>query len=206
MPKVAYSQEDRDRIRQALTTTALELMARQGIQHTTVEQIYKKVGISRTFFYSFFPTKEDLIVETLYLQQPRILTFARKLAADPALTRREAIRTFLHACCYGEKNGIAVLTIEEQQLIFKRLSKESYQLFRQKQRRLFGEILESFGIKADTARINLFTNLSLTAMVVRRAIPVTLPLFVPEAADETVDFQINAIVDALEKLKAAPAV
>ena len=36
MPKVAYSQEDRDRIRQALTTTALELMARQGIQHTTV--------------------------------------------------------------------------------------------------------------------------------------------------------------------------
>ena len=61
-------------------------------------------------------------------------------------------------------------------------------------------------IKADTARINLFTNLSLTAMVVRRAIPDTLPLFVPEAADETVDFQINAIVDALEKLKAAPAV
>lgn len=103
MPKVAYSQEDRDRIRQALTTTALELMARQGIQHTTVEQIYKKVGISRTFFYSFFPTKEDLIVETLYLQQPRILALARKLAADPALTRREAIRTFLHACCYGRE-------------------------------------------------------------------------------------------------------
>ena len=36
-------------------------------------------------------------------------------------------------------------------------------------------------------------------------IPDTLPLFVPEAADETVDFQINAIVDALEKLKKAPA-
>ena len=35
---------------------------------------------------------------------------------------------------------LLVLTIEEQQLIFKRLSKESYQLFRQKQRRLLGEI------------------------------------------------------------------
>ena len=90
------------------------------------------------------------------------------------------------------------------QLIFKRLSKESYQIFRQKQLRLFGEILENFGIKADAARINLFTNLSLTAMVVRKAIPDTLPLFVPEVADETVDFQINAIVDALEKLKATP--
>ena len=122
MPKVAYSEEDRERIRAALVTEALERMARQGIQHTTVEQIYKAVGISRTFFYSFFPTKEDLIVETLYLQQPRILAYAERLMADPALTWREGVRQFLHACCYGEKNGIAVLTIEEQQLIFRRLS------------------------------------------------------------------------------------
>ena len=43
-------------------------------------------------------------------------------------------------------------------------------------------------------------------MVVRRAIPNTLPLFVPETADETVDFQLNAIVDALEKWKAGPTV
>ncbi len=204
MPKAAYSKEHREHIRNELVAVGLELMAKQGIQHTTVEQIYKKVGISRTFFYSFFPTKEDLIVETLYLQQPKIIAYVQKLMSDPDLSWRDAVKQFLHACCYGEKNGIAVLTIEEQQLIFKRLSKESYQLFRQKQLRLFGEILENFGIRADTARISLFTNLSLTAMVVRRAIPDTLPLFVPEAADETVDFQLDAIVDALEKFKNTP--
>ena len=159
MPKVAYSEEDRERIRTELVAVGLELMAKQGIQHTTVEQIYKKVGISRTFFYSFFATKEDLIVETLYLQQPKIIEQVQRLMADPALSWRDAVKQFLYACCYGEKNGIAVLTIEEQQLIFKRLSKESYQIFRQKQLRLFGEILETFGIKADAARINLFTNL-----------------------------------------------
>ena len=206
VPKVAYSDEDKERIRTQLVAVGLELMAKQGIQHTTVEQVYKRVGISRTFFYSFFSTKEDLIVETLYLQQPRIIQYVQALMADPALSWRDAVKQFLHACCYGEKNGIAVLTIEEQQLIFKRLSPESYQVFRQKQRRLFGEILENFGIRADTARINLFTNLSLTAMVVRRAIPNTLPLFVPETADETVDFQLNAIVDALEKWRAGPTV
>lgn len=204
MPKAAYSKEHREHIRNELVAVGLELMAKQGIQHTTVEQIYKKVGISRTFFYSFFPTKEDLIVEALYLQQPKIIAYVQKLMSDPDLSWRDAVKQFLHACCYGEKNGIAVLTIEEQQLIFKRLSKESYQLFRQKQLRLFGEILENFGIRADTARISLFTNLSLTAMVVRRAIPDTLPLFVPEAADETVDFQLDAIVDALEKFKNTP--
>ena len=205
MPKVAYSDEDRARIRTQLVTVGRELMAKQGIQHTTVEQVYKKVGISRTFFYSFFPTKEDLIVETLYLQQPKIIKYVQTLMADPALGWRDAVKQFLHACCYGEKNGIAVLTIEEQQLIFKRLSKESYQIFRQKQRRLFGEILKNFGIEADTAKINLFTNLSFAAMVICRAIPNTLPLFVPEAADETIDFQLEALVDILEKFKADSA-
>lgn len=203
MPRVAYSEKDRECIKTELVAVGLELMAKQGIQHTTVEQIYKKVGISRTFFYSFFAAKEDLVVETLYLQQPKIIEYVQRLMADPALSWRDAVKQFLYACCYGEKHGIAILTVEEQQLIFKRLSKESYQTFRQKQLRLFGEILENFGIKADASRINLFTNLSLTVMVVRRAIPDTLPLFVSEAADETVDFQINAIVDALEKLRTA---
>lgn len=201
VPKVAYSEEDRVRIRKALVSAALDLMSRQGIQHTTVEQVYRAVGISRTFFYSFFPTKEDLIVETLYLQQPRILDYARRLMADPALEWREAVRRFLHDCCYGERNGIAVLTTEEQQLLFRRLSPESYRLFREKQARLFGQLLECFGISPSPARIGFFTNISLLAMVVRRAIPDTLPLLVPEAADETVDFQINAIVDYLEHLR-----
>ena len=205
MPKVAYSKEDRERLRETLVAVGLELMAKQGIQQTTVEQIYKKVGISRTFFYYFFSKKEDLVVETLYLPQPKNNAHVQALMANPDLSWRDAVEQFLHACCYGEKNGIAVLTIEEQQLIFRRLSKESYQMFRQKQRRLFGEILESFGIQANEERVNLFTNLSLTAMVMRRAIPHTLPFFVPEAADEAVEFQINAIVDALEKLKTTPA-
>ena len=56
MPKVSYSEEEREKIRDALVDAGLDLMTKQGIQHTTVEQIYKKVGISRTFFYTFFPT------------------------------------------------------------------------------------------------------------------------------------------------------
>lgn len=201
MPRIAYSDEDRKRIRAELVRVGLELMTKQGIQHTTVEQIYKKVGISRTFFYSFFPTKEDLIVETLYLQQPKIIEFAGRLMSDADLSWRDAVKRFLYACCYGEKNGIAVLTVEEQQLIFRRLSKESYAVFREKQMRLFGEILRCFGIKAEREDIELFTNISLTVMVIRRAVPDTLPLFVTEAMDDTVNFQINAIVDALEKMR-----
>ncbi|WP_110440879.1 TetR/AcrR family transcriptional regulator [Flintibacter sp. KGMB00164] len=201
MPKVAYSDADRERVREDLITVALEKMARQGIQHTTVEEIYRSVGISRTFFYTFFPTKEDLIVEALYTQQPKVLAHAQRLMDNPAFSWREGVRQFLVSCCYGEQSGIAVMTLEEQQNLFRRLSPESYQVFREKQANLFGNILKCFGIRADKETIGLFTNLSLTVMVIRRAVPKNLPFLVPEAADATVEFQINAIVDLLEKMK-----
>ena len=201
MPKVAYSEQERAQIRKALLETALELMAKQGIQHTTVEQIYRQVGISRSFFYSFFATKEDLIVEMLYLQQPHVLAYARQLVSDPQKSWKEAVRQFLVACCYGEKNKIAVLTLQEQQMLFRRLRRENYQLFRQKQLLLFQNLLECFGILPSFQRVALFTNLSLAVMVVRRAIPDTLPLFIPQAADETAAFQIDAIVNCLEQMR-----
>lgn len=198
MPKVAYSEEERADIRKNLIAVGLDLMAKQGIQHTTIQQIYERVGISRTFFYTFFSTKEEFVVEMLYVQQPKIIAYTETLMRDPNLSWRDAVKKFLHSCCYGEKNGIAVLTIEEQQLIFRRLSKDQEQIFREKQRCLFGNILESFGIKAEPERIAVFTNLCLTVLVIRRAIPDTLPLFVPEAADKTIEIQIDAIVDTLE--------
>ena len=96
MPRVAYSEADRERIRAELVAVGLELMAKQGIQHTTVEQVYKRVGISRTFFYSFFSTKEELVLETLYWQQPKILAYVQKLMAGPSLSWRDAVKKFLH--------------------------------------------------------------------------------------------------------------
>ena len=119
MPKVSYSEKDRERIRKALLETCLKLISKQGVQHTTIEQIYKKVGISRTFFYSFFSTKEELVVESLYYQQPKIISYIKQLRKDTSLEWKQALRLFLKSCCYG-KDSFVILSIEEQQSIFKR--------------------------------------------------------------------------------------
>ncbi|MFQ8702440.1 MAG: hypothetical protein ACLR9I_01190 [Eisenbergiella sp.] len=93
------------------------------------------------------------------------------------------------------------MTIEEQQHLFRRLSHDNYNIFRQRQLRLFGQILECFGVRADEDTVGIFTNLCLTVMIVRRAIPDALPLFVPKAANETVAFHINSIVDWLDSIR-----
>lgn len=198
MPKVGYSEKEREGVRERLMDACLELTVRQGVRRTTVEQLCRAAGISRSFFYTFFPSKEELLVEALYRQQPKLADYARSLAAE--LPLGEAARRFLHECCHGERSGIAVLSLEEQQLVFRRLTPEGYAQFREKQRRLFGELLKIFGARPDSERIGIFTNLCLAVIVTRRAIPDSMPLFVPEAADETLNVQIDGVVDWLESL------
>ena len=48
MPKIAYSKQRREQIRENLIVLAQELMSIQGVRHTTIEQIYQRAGISRT--------------------------------------------------------------------------------------------------------------------------------------------------------------
>lgn len=56
-------------------------------------------------------------------------------------------------------------------------------------------------VHSDNQTVGLFTNLILSLLVVHKAIPHSLPFFIPEAADATITFQINALVNALERLK-----
>ena len=130
-----------------------------------------------------------------------MVAYARQLLADPKLDWRQTVTRFLRICCYGERNGIVVMTIEEQKQLFRRMSPESYQTFREQQAQLFGRLLECFDVPAERANIQLFTNLSLAMIIIRHAIPENLPMLVPEAVDRTVEVHINAIVDCLAGMR-----
>lgn len=47
----------------------------------------------------------------------------------------------------------------------------------------------------------LFGNLSLTMMMSYKAIPDTMPFLFPEVADDMVEFQINALLDEMQRAK-----
>ena len=85
MPKVAYSNEEKEKVKEALIITGLKLMSEQGIQQTRIEQVYRQVGISRSFFYSFFPAKEELILEVIYYQQPKLIAHVQALVNESTL-------------------------------------------------------------------------------------------------------------------------
>lgn len=161
----------------------------------------RKGGISKSFFYTFFSSKEELVLEALRYQQPKLLQYARQLMEDPALSWREGVRTFLETCAYGEKKGIAVLSIEEEQEIYRCLSQESFQTFREDQTKLFRELLMIFGLPAGSVEPRLFGNLALSMMMTYKAIPNTMPFLFPEVAEDMVEFQITALLNELLRIK-----
>lgn len=201
MGRKAYSEQEREQVRTALLTTMIQCIVDRGLSHSSIDVLCKKVGISKTFFYTFFPSKEELVLEALRYQQPRLLQYARQLMDDPALGWREGVRTFLKICVYGKKKGIAVLSIEEEQEVYRCLSQENFQTFRNDQTKLFRDLLEIFGLSADHIDPRLFGNLSLSMMMVYKAIPNTMPFLFPELAEDMVEFQINALLDAMQRAK-----
>lgn len=100
MARKAYSEEDRVQVRNALMTTMIQCIADRGLIHSSIDVLCRKVGISKTFFYSFFSSKEELVLYALRYQQPKLLDYARSLMEDPGLSWRAGVETFLKNCCY----------------------------------------------------------------------------------------------------------
>ena len=97
MPRKAYSDQEREQIKENLLATAIRLIVERGLIHSSVDLLCKKVGISKTFFYTLFSSKEDLVLQALRHQQPHLLSRAQALMDDPAPTWRQAAEQFLRA-------------------------------------------------------------------------------------------------------------
>ena len=192
MARKSYSDKEREQVKEALLITVLESIVNQGLVHSSIAILCEKVGIS---------SKEELVMQALRYQQPKLLRYAQELMNDPKLSWRESVKTFLKNCCYGEKVGFAVLSIEEEQQVYRCLSNENFQAFRNDQLYLYRNLLTIFGVPMDNIDPRLFGNLSLTMMMSYKAIPDTMPFLFPEVADDMVEFQINALLDEMQRAK-----
>lgn len=201
MARKSYSEQEREQIRDKLLIAVLECIAERGLIHSSIDVLCGKAGISKTFFYRFFSSKEELVLQALRYQQPKLLSYAQSLMDNTDLSWRESVKIFLTNCCYGAKTGVAVLSIEDEKEIRSCLSEENFQAFRQDQIIFYRKLLTIFGLPMDGIDPRLFGNLALSMMMVHKAIPDTMPFLFPEVAEEMVEFQVNALLDEMERAK-----
>jgi len=140
--------------RAAIQTQALRLIAEQGYEATTVEQIAEAAEISPSTFFRYFPTKEDVVVEDGY--DPMILAaFEAAGPAERPLTRlRTAVREVLSVI--GDEEA---QILERTQLIFAvpALRARTLQNMLTTMDILAETLARASGLPADDRRVRIFT-------------------------------------------------
>ena len=83
-------------VRSELAEAAVKLLADQGFEETTVDQIVAAVGMSRRTFSRYFDSKEDVIVHMLAEAGVRLCAELSARPADepPAVALRRALSVF----------------------------------------------------------------------------------------------------------------
>ena len=93
-PGLTLAERKRQLVRDELAEAALRLLARQGFEDTTVDELAAAAGVSRRTFFRYFASKEDVVISSLVVVSEGILAEveARPAAEPPAVAIREAVK------------------------------------------------------------------------------------------------------------------
>jgi len=96
-PAASMAERKRQLVRDELAEAAVKLLADQGFEETTVDQIVAAVGMSRRTFSRYFESKEDVIVHLLAGAGEQLCAElgARPPGEPPAAALRRALQPFI---------------------------------------------------------------------------------------------------------------
>ena len=189
MSRKAYSEEERESIRVGLMDRAMTLFSEKGIRDTNIDEIYAPLGISKTFFYSFFPTKSHLATSIVEREMARIGELFRdnvwKYGAENGM--RETFREVISGRYY-------VLNMDDQAYLRGQMTEEDLMRFRNDVIVLFSDILYAVGVPASSLDPRVFCNLVMSVLTTRMADEDSLVLTYPEASEDATDIQLETLV------------
>ncbi len=200
MSKKAYSDAERQAVRAQLLKAGRELFAAQGYRGTTLAQVYGRVGISRNFFYTFFPSKEDFVIRTLQSQRPLLLDRIRAQMGEGRLSWQDSFRAFMADCMNRQKSGIAILTIDEQEMIFRSLSPALFDEFHTTQVAFFQDLLAAWGLPDDERTAKILGNMALSLLFMHNSAAQSLPFLFLGEMEETAHVLVESIIRYLQRL------
>jgi len=98
--ETGLAQRKRRFVRDELAEAALKLLADQGFEATTIDQMAAAAGVSRRTFFRYFESKEDVLVQSLAEAGAQLCAgLARRPIEEPsAVALRRAVSVLVTAC------------------------------------------------------------------------------------------------------------
>ncbi len=94
MPR-AFSETDRERIRERLRQAGCDSFATVGLRRTAVDDLVRAAGISKGAFYLFYDSKEELLQEILEHLAATVQRDVLDRVCTPELSARDSLRELL---------------------------------------------------------------------------------------------------------------
>src|SRR5215207_7180855 len=126
---MTLAERKRQLVRDELTEAALKLLAFQGFEETTIDQIVAAAGVSRRTFFRYFRSKEDVIIEFLGHLGTKLshALAARPASEKPSVALREAFAVFTDTYHHNPEKSIrlARLTLRTPALMARYLERQT---------------------------------------------------------------------------------
>jgi AcrR family transcriptional regulator len=162
MTSPGLRERKKQKTRWAIQEHALRLIAEQGYEATTVDQIAAAAEISPSTFFRYFPTKEDLIIEDEY----DALMLDRLSKLDSAVPPMEAVRRVITGALAAMSQHDLEKIIERSKLILAvpALRSRSLENFTKTVDLLAGVMAQRTGLAPDSVEIRTFSGAVIGAL------------------------------------------
>ena len=199
MAKKTYTAQDRERLTEQLLERGQELFARCGYRAAPLKEVYEPLGISKSFFYTFFPGKEALAIQVLRRQRTLMLKRAQDVVRR-APTWRAGMEQVFDLFFHGSQNGVFVLELEDLPHLCRHMTQEEQREFREGLSEFYRGLLALWDISASQQQYQLVQNMVSTLLLAYHShLYDSLP-FAPGLEEETMSLQVKLIIDYLEEL------
>ena len=112
-PKI-FAVQEREEARVKMLNAGFELIKEHGMTHASVDKVTKAVGLGKSTFYNFFPSKEMFVYEIIKYQRDRAKQlFMDTLGGREKMTAAEA-QVFLKKIIFSKDSIYQYLTSEDE--------------------------------------------------------------------------------------------
>ncbi len=112
-PKI-FALQEREAARVKMLEAGFNLIKEYGMTHASVDKVTKAVGLGKSTFYNFFPSKEMFVYEIMEYQRDRSKQFFMDMLAGRNKMSVNKAKAFLKKIIFSENSIYQYLTAEDE--------------------------------------------------------------------------------------------
>ncbi len=196
MSRKAYTSEERESIRASMLRRSATVFAEKGLRNANLEDIYSPEGISKTFFYTFFPSKLSLISETFRMQSSDMLETLRRNVWDYGAVNgmRETLSDVLEGRWF-------IASFDDQVYLREIMSEDEFNAFKNDRIVLFADILNMIGVPVSRLDPRVFYNMLMSVVWTCCSHQKSMPFLYSEVVRSSSEIQMERLVEYIASLR-----